>query len=288
MGNFKRAQQATDRMLLAYDPEQHGNLVHTYNYDPKCFVLAGAAQWLWLLGYPDKARQAVLDGLDIARGLGHAFNLVHVLSTGTFALQWRGETHLARQWLAEAYAIAREHGMNIADTMVAVFDGRALVEQGDHAEGYAKMTFGNELWRQAGGVAGVPGGNMMRARALAGLKRFDEAKSLLDEALELIEQTSHRLEEAEVYRVLGELLQRQPTPDVDASEGAFLKALEVARSQEARGWELRAATSLARLWQAQGRCKDALDLLGPIYKWFTEGFGTRDLKAARELLEELG
>ena len=103
----------------------------------------------------------------------------------------------------------------------------------------------------------------------------------------LIERTGHRMDEAEVHRVLGELLWQQPTPDWQAAESSFLKALEVARSQEAKGFELRAAMSLARLWQDQGKRSEACDLLAPIYGWFTEGFDTHDLKAARQLLESL-
>jgi predicted ATPase len=128
---------------------------------------------------------------------------------------------------------------------------------------------------------------MMMARALMGLQRFDEARGVLDEALELIRQTGHRMDEAEVHRVLGELLQRRPTPDAYAAEDSFLKALEVARSQEAKGFELRGAMSLARLWQKQDKRRDAYDLLAPVYDWFTEGFDTKDLEDAKTLLEEL-
>lgn len=120
-----------------------------------------------------------------------------------------------------------------------------------------------------------------------GLDRFDEARGLLDEAVELIDQTGHRIHEAEVHRVLGELHQQQLTPTADAAEASFLKALEVARAQEAKGWELRAATSLARLWESRGKRREAYELIAPIYNWFTEGFDTHNLKAARQLLESL-
>ena len=117
--------------------------------------------------------------------------------------------------------------------------------------------------------------------------RFDEAKALLNKALELIERTGHRIDEAEVHRVLGELLRQQPVPDLDSAESAFLRALEVARAQEAKGFELRAAMGLARLWQSQGKGKEALDLLKPVYDWFTEGFDTKDLIDAKALLDQV-
>lgn len=125
------------------------------------------------------------------------------------------------------------------------------------------------------------------AQALIALMRFDEAKALLNKALELIERTGHRIDEAEVHRVLGELLRQQPVPDLDSAESAFLRALEVARAQEAKGFELRAAMGLARLWRSRGKGKEARELLAPIYRWFTEGFDTKDFKEAKALLEEL-
>jgi predicted ATPase len=125
-------------------------------------------------------------------------------------------------------------------------------------------------------------------KALTSLKRFDEARVLLDEAVQLIDQNGNRKDEAEVHRVVGELLWQQPTPDWQGAEMSFLKALEVARSQEAKGYELRAAISFARLWQSQSKRREAYDLLAPIYSWFTEGSDSKDLKDAQALLEELG
>ena len=163
-----------------------------------------------------------------------------------------------------------------------------MIEQGDHGEGNAQLTRSNAGWRNEGGLHIVPYTNMMRARALTDLGRFDEARSLLQEAVELTNQTGHRAFEAEVHRVLGELnQQQQPTADVQAAEASLRNALEVARAQEAKGFELRTGISLARLWQSQGKRKPAYDLLAPIYHWFTEGFDTRDLVDARKLLGEL-
>jgi class 3 adenylate cyclase/predicted ATPase/ABC-type transport system involved in cytochrome c biogenesis ATPase subunit len=289
MGNFKAARQATDLMLQDYDPEQHGQLVQTtYNYDAKCLALASAGNFLWALGYADQARQATLKGLDLAQRLGHAFNFCLFLDVGIRAVLWCGETRLARQWLAESKAIAREHAMAyFADVLLPISDGSTLIEQGDYSEGYAKVVSGQKLYRDAGALFGVPGSNMMRARALMGLGRFDEARGLLDEAVEIINRTGHRMDEAEVHRVLGGLQQRQTNPDFKVAENSYVKALEVARSQEAKGFELRAAMSLARLWQSQGKRKEACELLAPIYNWFTEGFDTKDLIEAKALLEEV-
>jgi predicted ATPase len=125
----------------------------------------------------------------------------------------------------------------------------------------------------------------MLARALSHQGHVDEALLLIQDAEAVIERTNHRMHEAEVYRVKGEILRSRA--DTDAAESAFLQALTVARGQRARGWELRAATSLARLWQQQGRVEDARTLLSPIHNAFTEGFNTPDLQEAEALLCEL-
>jgi predicted ATPase len=171
--------------------------------------------------------------------------------------------------------------------MVAEIEGEASIIDGDHANGYRNENQTAVLWRGQGGVVNVPFINTYLARALTGLKRFDEAKALLDETLEIIDRTGHRSDEADAHRVLGELLWQQPVPDWDAAESSFLRALDVARSQQAKGFELRAAMSLARLWRSRGKRKQALDLLAPIYGWFTEGFDARDLREAKALLDEL-
>ena len=117
MGSFVRAQQATDRLLQAYDVEKHGHLVHTLGHDPKCGVLIWAGHWLYALGYPDRARQAALEQLERSRRLGHAFNLCWASRAAPRRCLMRGETSLALEWTAEAHAIAREHAL----TYVAEF-----------------------------------------------------------------------------------------------------------------------------------------------------------------------
>ena len=288
VGNFKRAHEAHDLLLSAYDSEKHGHLVQTYNHDPKCALWTWAGYWLWALGYPDQARQAALDQLELSRRLRHPFNLCWGLMGGTWALLWRGETRLMREWVAEAHAIASEHAINpVADVMVPWFEGYAFIEEGQFADGYDRLAPAVKIWRATGCVHQVPCAYAMLGKALIRLKRYDEARGLLEEAIKLIEYSGHRMDEAEVNRVLGELLWQQPTHDWAGAETSFLKALEVARAQEAKGFELRAAMSLAQLWRSQGKRKEGHDLLAPVYGWFTEGFDTKDLKAAKALLEEL-
>ena len=289
MGNFQQAQQAMDLLLRVYDPEKHGYLVHTYNLDQMCDSLVWAGYRLWAVGHPDQARQAAEKGVELARRLGHAFNLSWSLTGGAaFALALRGEAAEARQWVAEAQTLAREHAMTfVAEMLVQWSDGLTLIAQGDYAKGYVKVESGARIWKEQGGLHNLPYANIMRAIAAKALYRFDEARTLLDDAIDLGERTGHRYAEAEAHRVLGELQREQPNPDVYAAEASFLKALEVARSQGAKGFELRTAMSLARLWESQGKRREAYDLLAPLYDWFTEGLDTADLVAAQQLLEAL-
>jgi predicted ATPase len=125
------------------------------------------------------------------------------------------------------------------------------------------------------------------AEASGTLGQVDAGVSMVTEALEVAEQTGVRWYEAETYRIKGTVLLHQAVPDAAQAEACFQQALAIARHQEAKAWELRAATSLAHLWQSQDKRQDAYDLLAPVYNWFTEGFDTADLQEARELLAAL-
>jgi predicted ATPase len=125
-------------------------------------------------------------------------------------------------------------------------------------------------------------------RAFAQLGRFREALRCIGEAVTAVEMTNERWCEPEVHRVCGELVLKSPETDAAKAEAYFARALVVARAQQAKSWELRAAMSMARLWREQGKREEARELLAPVYGWFTEGFDTRDLKEAKALLGELG
>lgn len=289
MGDFKHARTAGDELLRSYVAERHGPLVHTFNHDMKAGALSWAGFWLWALGHPDQARQAAVEQRDLARRQTHPFNLCWSLTGGTAALLLRGETTAALEWTAEAYAVADDNGLGfMRDVMVPYWAGYSLIEQGNFSEGEAQHGPALKVWRGTGALQMIPFSNMMLSKALIGLRRLHEAASLLDEALELASQTGHRIAEAEIHRVRGELELRQPKCNLHAAQACFMKALRVAQSQNAKGWELRAATSLARLWKHQGQTREAYELLASVYNWFTEGFDTKDLKEAKALLEELG
>jgi predicted ATPase len=165
--------------------------------------------------------------------------------------------------------------------------GWALAAQGQGEEGVKLMRQGVMDMRATGTYAAPPSFLPALAEAYSMLGQVDEALLAVAEALELFEQTGMRWREAETYRIKGTLLLHQTVSDACQAESCFQQALDIARQQQAKFWELRAATSLARLWQSQDKRQDAYELLAPVCKWFTEGFDTADLIDARSLLDEL-
>jgi predicted ATPase len=165
--------------------------------------------------------------------------------------------------------------------------GWALAMQGQGKEGMAQLRQGIAAWRATGAAQHVPYHCTMLADVAAHLGHVEDGLQALAEAHTLVEQQEERYWEAEVHRLRGVLLLRQPgTPPVEA-ETCFRQALDVARRQEAKSLELRAAMSLSRLWEQQGKRAEAHELLAPIYGWFTEGFDTADLQEAKALLNEM-
>ena len=149
------------------------------------------------------------------------------------------------------------------------------------------ITSGITASRSTGATAWMPSYLSYLARAYAELGQFDDAWRCIGEAMTAMETTKERWWEAEVHRIAGEIALKSPKPDAAKAEAYFERALAVARAQQAKSWELRAAMSMARLWRDQGKRDEARDLLAPVYGWFTEGFDTLDLKEAKALLDEL-
>jgi len=169
-----------------------------------------------------------------------------------------------------------------------MYRGWAWAEQGQIEEGIEQIRQGLAAYQATGAEVAVPYFLARLAEAYGKVGQVGEGLALLDEALTVVDKTGERWWEAELHRLKGELLLWQAVPDEHQAEACFQQALSVARRQEAKALELRAAMSLSRLWQQQAKCKEAHDLLAPIYGWFTEGFDTADLQEAKALLKELG
>jgi predicted ATPase len=165
--------------------------------------------------------------------------------------------------------------------------GTALALTGKASDSLHAMIFGIDAYRSAGSTGSMPLWLSYLARTYAVVHQFDDALRCISQAMKAIETTRERSSEAEVNRVAGEIALMTPEPDTAKAQAHFDRSLIVARRQQAKSWELRAAMSLARLWRSQGKVEQARELLAPVYGWFTEGFDTRDLKEAKVLLEEL-
>ena len=282
------SRRAAAEVAAEYKPDEHGDLVKVLNHDPKCLAQIWASPAIWSLGYPDQALQVALDQLTLARQLGHIWNLVWGLTGGSYTLQFRGEAKVVLEWCAEARAIAHDRAMHIVELILYPNrSGSAMIAMGEYEAGYARLSSGTKAWEATGGVHLIPHMKVMLAQACLGMGQTEQAEALVRDAIELIDRTGHRMYEVEAHRVLGEILLNDTRRDEGAASKAFLKALEVAKSQQAKSWELRAAIRMARLWRDQGKRQQAHDLLAPVYGWFTEGFDTLDLKEAKTLLNEL-
>jgi predicted ATPase len=249
--------------------------------------LSYEATALWLLGYADQALQRSHEALALARELAHPVALA-------ITLHWTARLHACRrEWRAvyeygeRVMALSAEHGFAQWFAVGMRYRGWALVAQGQVEEGMAQMhqslTDSRAMESKLGESYGLTG----LAEAHAYLGQVAAGLRLLAEAQSIVEQHAVRWVEAEIHRLKGELLLKHAIPDTHQAETCFQQALAVARSQHARSWELRAATSLARLWQSQDKHQDAYALLAPVYGWFTEGFDTADLKDVKGLLEQL-
>ena len=188
---------------------------------------------------------------------------------------------------AQSIALAEEKSALLWKAGGTMNKGCVLVLTGRASDAIDKLTAGITAWRTTGATLWLPCYLSYLARADAEFGKFDDAWRCIDEAMTAMETTKERWCEAEVHRIAGEIALRSPEPDAAKAEACFERALEVARKQQAKSWELRAAMSMARLWRDQGKREDARGLLAPVYGWFTEGFDTLDLKEAETLLDEL-
>jgi predicted ATPase len=163
----------------------------------------------------------------------------------------------------------------------------ALALAGETTDSAHMITSGIEAFRSTGGTLWAPSWVSYLAGAYADIGQFDDAWRWVAEATKTVQTTKEKWCEAEVLRTAGEIALKSPHPDLAKAEAYFERALAVAREQRAKSWELRAATSMARLWRDQGKRQQARDLLAPIYGWFTQGFDTLDLRASKRLLDDL-
>ena len=265
---------------------------------PKRYSLTGVLQRivsafcrtmpLQLLGASDKAGKLSEEGLRHARETKHLFSLGFALSVGATVHQYRREPKLVRAHSEEAITLSEEYGFPNWLGWARFHHGWALAELGQLEQGVAEMEVGIATLQRQGGVVGQQYAIALLANGYARLGRAEEAISMLTGVLAHVGRTGEKVAQAEMLRLKGEvLLLMRYAGAAEEAERCFRAALEVARAQEARWWELRATTSLAGMLAKHGRRDEARTMLAEIYGWFTEGFDTADLKDAKTLLDEL-
>jgi predicted ATPase len=259
----------------------------TGGQDPEMFGLSWLAQALWVLGYPEQAVQRSNEALALAQERAHPFNLACALEYGIRLHRWRGELQTVQERSEALMTLSTAYGFAQQGAIGTIHRGRALTEHGHSEEGLALIHQGLAAYQATGALIRLPLflAPFAEAQGKAGL--VDEALTVCAEALEHVNRTGERWWEAELHRLKAELFLKQPIPDEHHAESCFHQALDVARNQQAKSLELRAAMSLSQLWQRQEKFKEAYDLLAPVYGWFTEGFDTADLREAKVLLQEL-
>jgi class 3 adenylate cyclase/predicted ATPase len=286
LGQFSQAHSHFEQSMRIYDPQQHHDLAFRYgNVDPGAVCLAFAGLTLWMLGYPDQALARVNEALTLAQHLEHPSTLARVgLYYPTFLHQLCREWQVVSELATTAITVATAHQIALVLAAGPIMRGWALAMQGQGAEGLAQLRQGLDAYRATGAAFQRPHFLSMLAEVHGVMGQPEAGLTALSEALTLVEKTGERYYEAELHRLKGELLLQHAVPEVSHAEACFQQALDIARRQQAKSLELRAAVSLGRLWQQQGKRQEARDLLAPVYSWFTEGLDTADLQEAKALL----
>jgi predicted ATPase len=284
-GAFAEGRAHLDRAITLYDPVEHRLLATRFGQDIRVAALSYRSWALWMLGYPDAALVDTNRALEEAREIGQAATFMYALVHASLIHIQCGNYAAANAEADELIALANEKGALFWKAQGMSKQGCILAVTGKAAEAVQMITSGIAAWRSTGSTVWMPLYLSYLARAYAELGQFEHAWRCIDEAMTAAETTKERWHEADVHRLAGEIALLSPEPD--AAKACFERALSVARAQQAKSWELRAAMSMARMWRDQGKHKQAHNLLAPLYGWFTEGFATLDLKQAKVLLDAL-
>jgi predicted ATPase len=294
LGAFTAARDHLEQALAYRDPALRQHLPDIPHPELACLFYSGHV--LWYLGYPDQARTRIHAGLTMAQQLVHPHQLVWGQHLGATFYQLCRQRGAMRELADAVVRGAVEQGLQICRTAGVILQGWALVQDNQAETGLAQMQQSLTQYRARGGVASLPWYLALLAEAYKYCGQSEAGLTALAEARTLVAQTGERVYEAELYRLTGELLLEASSrlrtidrePRAREAEAYFQQALDIARRQQARSLELRAAMSLGRLWQCQGKHQAARQLLAEVYTWFTEGFDTVDLQNAAAFLSALG
>jgi predicted ATPase len=288
-GHFAASLEHCERAIDLYDParDRWGVFQHGFVNDPSGGALGIAAWNLWYLGYVDRSLGRAREGVTLARTLGEPFSLAFALFLETSVHRFRRDWRAQRERAAEVIALGDVQGFPLWRGVGRVLHGLARVNAGEGAAALTEVAEGLALAGGTGNRGGAPGLFAALAAGRRAAGQHAEALGAVESGLAVATATGQHFCDAGLHQLKGELLLDTDTANSAEAEALFRRALDIARAQEAKSFELRAATSLARLWQRQGKRAEARALLAPVYAWFAEGFDTGDLVEAKALLEEL-
>jgi predicted ATPase len=283
MGDYATAEAHIEFGITTYDPDKHHFLTYIYTgHDPGVCCRNYSAEMLWLRGYPDQALARSREAVTLAERVAHPLSNVQAQQSASQVHLLRREPKEARRWLDKWILMSQEFGFALSISVGRFQMGWALAEEGHAAEGVREMREGIAAITATGAANGLPFWLSILARACGESGEASEGLEVLDRAL-AIAQSGAKCHLAELLRTKGELLLRRDPQD-DSAEGWIQQAMTLAHDEETKIHELRAAVSLAHLYQVEERHREARDVLSPIYNWFTEGLDTRDLINAKNLL----
>ncbi len=288
LGELSACRDHTEQGIPLYDIDEHRSHAFLYGgHDPGVCGRCHGAFALWSLGYADQALGKAQDAVALAEELSHPFSLTLAQLYLALIHQFRQEADLAQERAEASIALSAEQGFAQIAAQGAIMRGWAVAARRQTEMGIAEMRDGLMSSHYMGAGARRSYFLALLAEAYGHTDQAEEGLSVLAESLDLVQKTGERTWEAEVHRLKGELLLVQSAKNTAEAETCFSRAMEVARRQRAKSPEVRAATSLARLWWEQGKTDEARELLAPVYGWFTEGFETSDLMEAKALLDKL-
>lgn len=285
-GEFTAALAQIQQGIAYYDPESHRSLAFEYGQDIGVICKQWFALALWLLGRPDQARKMGLEAIRMAREVAHPTTLAYVLYFTAKIYHLCGEGERATFLSEECIKLSALHDISLFYAAGSIMHGREMVEMGQIETGFIQLHENLTAYRATGAALLVPYYQALLAEVYKKLGRTEEALLAVNDGLFIAEKGGEHAWDAELYRLKGELLRFNDSDESEA-ELCFEKALGIARLQQAKSWELRAAISLCRLWQKQKKIRQAQNLLQSVYDCFSEGFDSADLKEAKVLLSGL-
>ena len=286
LGRFEEARTHLLTARALYDRNQHRSHALLYGQDPGITARIYLARTLWVLGEVEQAETLALEAIGMARELDHPFTLAFTLAFLSWVYSTFRNANRTLELTDEAIAVSTRYSFELGLAWATASRGWALAENGQ-AEGVERLISGLSATRATGASVNNTATLALLAELYLQKKRFSEGLATIEDAQKIALTQGERFWQAELFRLKGELLLGQSDRSLKEAEQCFCKALEIARDQHAKMLELRAATSLAKLWTSLNRLDDAKSILNLVYASFTEGFGSPDLIEAKTILEQL-